>query len=364
MTKPFNRIPKGVERLDLSGTVLRVYIALISYANYESGRARVKHSTLAEQVGCSTRAVDGAMSRLRELGLVEAKRTGRSTMFRIVWEWTDSSDQIRTDERIRSEETFGSTEREDSNENPSNDISLPYVSTEPDVRAENESQSETPESVLEAAFPEGEWIDERENEAPAMDAATNEQADTSSVAEKPRRTGLSGLSPEEAAKKFTTDHYNPEMAAREQESLKKALAAATQSVTEAKAMALGRAKTAQPRPFPLRFDPELVGYTRGMFKSEFPLLDYDKTLASFMAYSSTRTDTTINWLGKFLTYAQTGQRQAQERLAANGGDSEPPVNKPVSWDAERKRMYREMARPGEGYAAWQSRMREEGIELP
>jgi hypothetical protein len=353
MKKPFNRLPKGIERVDLSGTQWRVYIALVDHANYETGRARVRHATIAERVGCSVRSVDSALARLKELGLVESRRTGRSSLFRIVFEWQESADQIRENLQIRSAGSCGSTEQEDSNENDLNkNLSLPASDEATD------SQTETAVRALEEGFPEGQWEEEREGATAESEAVTDERAHQTAVAAT-QRTSLSGLPPEKAKEMFSPENYNPTIAAAEQAALNKALG---QSVSAEKMAALGKARTPMPIPFPTNFDPKFVGYSKDSFEKEFSLIDYDETLNSFIAYSSTRSEKSQNWLGKFLTYAATGQRQARERQGEP--EKEPVVNKAVSWDSRRKEMWKKDRKPGEGYAAWQARKRSEGVDLP
>lgn len=366
MNEHFVRLPVGIHLLDLTATQLKVLLAMAAHANWKTGRLRIKHATICFEVTCSRETVSRSIQRLIGYGLVvDLGRTGRSNGYQIVLDWS-AGDHIRCDEAVTSDVTASShlQNKKDLNENDSNNSSLSPSPTEA------EFQPETPEQLVQRELG-GELIEE----TPLL-------PDPRAV------TGRSGLTPDQAREKFSTDNYNPKIAQAEADAMHRRLdplidattsvtestsdntalvapARAGQAIIEAKMTALGRARTPRPMEFPPRFEPAVVGYTREMFKSEFSLLDYDETFNGFVAHHSAKGDTSQNWLASFLTYAQRGQSMARDRAKAIAPEKEHPSNRVVSWDGKRKEMWREERKTtGEGYAAWQARKTREGVELP
>lgn len=357
----FVKLPIGIHVLDLTATQFRVLLAMASHANWQSGKLRVRQETLATEVGCSRESVSRAIARLTEFSLVKTLRTGRSSVFQIMLDWTPDG-HISCDEPSTSDVTNSShlQNESDSNENDSNNSSLSHSTTSAD-QTSDEIQAESAQKLLERELG-AEMIEE----IPTLRASGGAEAES----DKPVTTnsvGRSGLPRDVAAEKFNPGNFNPKQAAAEHEALERKLDEVTpewrgQTVSAEKMSALAKAGTAKPFPFPVSFDPVVVGYTEQMFKQEFSLLDFGETVNGFVAHHMSKGDVSKNWLGKFLTYAQVGQRQRQE---SKRDDHEPAVNKAATWDAKRKKMWREQcAATGEGYAAWQARMEREGVTLP
>lgn len=358
----FIRLPEGLEFTDLSAADFRTLCALAKHANWKTGILRVKQETLAGETGLHLTTIRKCMATLIAKGIVDLmKRTGRSNQYRIVYEWvavsppqTERDDHLRGGHLATPEVAVSPPLRNESvlNENDSNDSSV-----SPPV-PETEFQSETDAQVALLAEELGAVEIKRESEGITENSATA-----------PGVVGMSRLTPEQAQEKFNPDNYDPVKAQAEMDGLRKALdttsvtAPPGQMVSAEKMQALGRARTSRPLKFPPAFDPALVGYTEQLFKAEFPLLDFSHTVNGFVAHHMSKGDVSENWLGKFLTYAQIGQRKAMEERQTSG-DNEPPVNRAATWDAKRKQMFKEQANPGEGYAAWQVRMEREGVVLP
>src|SRR3954470_12703403 len=352
--KRFSQIPESIwtDTRITDPQPLVIYSAIQFHTKGTLGEAWPSLDRIATLARLSRSTVHRHLTTLVDLGYLEkVARPGRSSLFRLHTGVSEGHTQVCQSDTGGVSERHTNKNKGTTTSGTNTSVSSPVQEGEAD-----ESQTETPEHTLEAAFPEGTW---EETEEPKDESQpVTKKTDTRVV------TGISRLTPEEAQAKFDPALFEPEKAAAESQTLQRALDKATQVITEEKAVALGRARTPKPIPYPVNFNPELVGYTRAMFKSEFSLLDFDQTLSSFQAYCASKTNIEVNWLAKFLTYAQTGQRQAQERRAASEPDKEPPVNRAASWDAKRKQMWRDTRQDGEGYAAWQARMRQEGVELP
>jgi hypothetical protein len=352
--KRFSQIPESIW-LDTRITdpqPLVIYSAIQFHTKGTLGEAWPSMDRIATLSRLGRSTVYRHIETLISLGYVEkVARPGRSSLFRLLEGVSERDTQV-------SQNGTGGVSERDTNKNKETTTSennTPLSSAVPEGKAAG-FQAETPEQALEAAFPEGTW--EETEGANAESQPVTKTPDTRAV------TGRSRLTPDQARERFDPGLFEPEKAAAESQALQAAFNKATQSVNVGKVEALARARTAKSFPFPLTFDPTTVGFTAEMFKQEFSLLNFSETVQSFVAYASTKQKQSSNWLGEFLTYAQTGQRQARERAAASEPGKEPAVNRAASWDAQRKAMWKEQRRENEGYAAWQARMREEGIDLP
>lgn len=64
-----------------------------------------------------------------------------------------------------------------------------------------------------------------------------------------------------------------------------------------------------------RFRPSLVGYGAEDLQRDYPHVEAQAVLESFLSHHIAKGDTSKNWLEKFFSYAATAERIAQERAA-------------------------------------------------
>lgn len=348
-----------------------IFAAIQRHVQGMEGDAWPSHERIAAMCSISRDSVKRHVKILVDLGYVtKINRPGTSNLYKVALSAPGADSPTRVVQRAPGGGAESTTNKNQGTRTNEEDSSS-SVSSHSSVSTRDEIQTESAQALLERELG-ATLIDESASIAECgrfgctLPAGHNQgQADIPenhqvAVTNGDHPVGMSRLTESKAREKFDPDKYDPDKAAVEQAALTKSIG---QSVNAEKMSALAKARTSRPIKFPDGFHPSLVGYTEQMFKAEFSLLNYPDTLNGFIAHHMSKGDTSENWLGSFLTYAQRGQRMAVEQRSQNG-DHEPAVNRAATWDAKRKQMFREQANEGEGYAAWQARMEREGVTLP
>lgn len=81
-----------------------------------------------------------------------------------------------------------------------------------------------------------------------------------------------------------------------------------------------KAQTADTQPCHRGVDPRKIGYTETEFERQFPGLNYEVVLESFLNFYISKGERSTNWFEKFLAYAHGALRRARE-AEATGTDS-------------------------------------------
>lgn len=298
----FNRLPTTLHTLGLTRTEMGVYMALVSHANWTTGKTRLRRDTIANEIECHVMSVSKAVNRLTELGLIETQRTGRSSMFRVIFDWTPGTDQRVS--RPSADQPAGDEKKPDRFIRGSG-----TASSDEAVRLHPHNKSYLNESVSneEPHLSSSSYVSKGETEQAeqlAHDLLGAELIEESSLSN-------SEVEGETSSQEDATPTSGP----GDQSDTGQG-AGPLDDLEHRKTMALDKAQTEKPRKLWATFNPENAGYTRSDFSREFPLLDWKATVARFVDFYLDKSPKT-NWMATFFGYAAEAQRRAAEERQQN-----------------------------------------------
>lgn len=91
--EPFVKFPVWLQEVGVSGTATQIYIAIGTYANYETLEAYPSRATLAKDIGKSLKSVDRAIKELQDVGALHVtqrtkpgSKENHTNLYRLVFE--------------------------------------------------------------------------------------------------------------------------------------------------------------------------------------------------------------------------------------------------------------------------------------